>query len=154
MKEAKKAAFSFEKYQIKKFAYDDASEDFGNSLSIGFHPSGVYFESSGKFVLSLKFEARLESSQEGVEDHTLVKAELEASFIFQQGLPFNEIPSYFYRNSLGIVFPYLRAFISTLTFQAAVHKPIVLPILNLVDLEMPFKENTIIHDHNASLDIH
>lgn len=51
------------------------------------------------------------------------------------------MPSYFYRNSIAIVFPYIRAFISTVTLQANI-PPIILPTMNLTSLEIPLKQNT------------
>ena len=47
----------------------------------------------------------------------------------------------FYKNSLAIIFPYIRAFISTLTLQSNAGL-IILPTLNLTHLEKPFRENT------------
>ena len=54
-----------------------------------------------------------------------------------------EIPDFFYPNSLAIIFPYIRAFVSTLTLQANV-RPIVLPTVNLMGLtDMLRKETTV-----------
>jgi len=64
-------------------------------------------------------------------------------FKFTNVSSLEEIPSYFYRNSVAILFPYLRAYISIITNQANT-PPLVLPTMNLVSLEKPLKENTII----------
>ncbi|TZF86537.1 hypothetical protein FW774_03565 (plasmid) [Pedobacter sp. BS3] len=65
-----------------------------------------------------------------------------ATFKFEEELiALKDIPSYFYRNVLGIMFPYVRAFVSMLSFQANMN-PIILPLLNLTTLESYFKENT------------
>ncbi|EXZ22215.1 pretranslocase subunit SecB family protein, partial [Bacteroides fragilis str. S13 L11] len=52
-----------------------------------------------------------------------------------------EIPNFFYPNSIAILFPYVRAFVSTLTLQANI-KPILLPTLNLSSLQDTLRENT------------
>ena len=56
-------------------------------------------------------------------------------------IEFNDIPGFFYPNSIAILFPYIRAFVSTLTLQANV-TPIVLPTLNLTNLQEKLKKNT------------
>lgn len=57
----------------------------------------------------------------------------------------NEIPDYFYANSLAIIFPYIRAFVSTITLQSNMH-PIVLPTVNLMGLSEKLKRNTDVVD--------
>lgn len=57
----------------------------------------------------------------------------------------NEIPNYFYANSLAIIFPYIRAFVSTITLQSNMH-PIVLPTVNLMGLSEKLKRNTDVVD--------
>ena len=47
----------------------------------------------------------------------------------------------FISNSIAILFPYVRAFVSTLTLQANI-KPILLPTLNLSSLQDILRENT------------
>jgi preprotein translocase subunit SecB len=56
---------------------------------------------------------------------------------------FESIPPYFYKNAIAIVFPYLRAFMSTLTLQANT-RLIRLNLMNLSNLEQPLKDNTVI----------
>ncbi|MBK7039827.1 MAG: protein-export chaperone SecB [Bacteroidetes bacterium] len=60
-----------------------------------------------------------------------------------QLFPLVEIPTFFYKNCIAIIFPYLRAFLSTLTLQANV-KPLILPLMNLSGLEKPLIENTVL----------
>lgn len=61
---------------------------------------------------------------------------------FENVSSFDEIPTYFYRNAIAIIFPYVRAFISTVTLQSNI-PPVILPTMNLSSLESPLKENTI-----------
>ena len=64
-----------------------------------------------------------------------------ASFKFKENISLAEIPNFFYPNSIAILFPYVRAFVSTLTLQANI-KPILLPTLNLSSLQDILRENT------------
>lgn len=137
MKEARKAAFSFEKFQIPRFSFNDFGES-APDLSITFDPSGTYDTEKGVYQVLIEFNA---FTNAGEANQIVINALLVADFQFQENLPFDEIPSYFYRNSIAIAFPYLRAFISTLTLQANV-KPIVMPVLNLMELEQPLRDNT------------
>ena len=66
-----------------------------------------------------------------------------AWFEFQDVERIEDIPDYFYANSIAILFPYVRAFVSTLTLQANV-PPMVLPTLNLFPLQKILQENTIV----------
>lgn len=57
-------------------------------------------------------------------------------------LKLEEIPTFFYPNSLAILFPYVRAFVSTLSLQANV-RPVMLPTINLMGLTDRLRAQTI-----------
>ncbi len=138
MIEPKKAAFSFLDYKIPKFSYNETNDE-GTDLTIGFSPSGVYNDSNGEFELQFKFIAhRPKNQNEVVIDLTMV-----VLFKFDSAIGFTEIPEYFYKNAIAIAFPYLRAFISTLTLQANA-KFLKLGLMNLSELEQPLKKNTVV----------
>lgn len=139
MSEVKKASFSFKGYQVKSFSYTEPVNPKIDSLSIDFDPSGTFYKSSGIFEVKFNFKAFL---TEGETNFDVITASLYTEFQFEGNLNLSDVPPYFYRNSIAIVFPYLRAFISNLTLQANV-KPIILPILNLSDLEEPLRKNTV-----------
>jgi len=52
-----------------------------------------------------------------------------------------DIPDFFYKNSIAILFPYLRAYLSLVTTQANV-PGIILPTYNLSGLEEELRSNT------------
>jgi preprotein translocase subunit SecB len=135
MNEAKKANFSFEKFQIINFTFNEPKSQ-GEVLNIRFHPSGKYSQKEGKMDIYLDFEAR--DNNEG--ETPVITATMKAVFKFQSSLLYEEIPIFFFKNAIAIAFPYLRSFISTLSLQANI-KPIVLPLMNLSELEKPLKEN-------------
>ncbi|RYY77936.1 MAG: hypothetical protein EOO69_12840 [Moraxellaceae bacterium] len=148
MKEVKPAEFRLESYQIKEFSLTDPASEF-NVLDLRFDPSGIFREKNSAFRLKLEFSAyasKEETEQEDdfeVEEVRVISAVLFADFKFARegGMSVDEIPEIFYSNSLGIIFPYLRAFVSTLTLQANV-KMMLLPTLNLTNLNDKLKGNT------------
>lgn len=137
MSDIKKASFSFMGYQVKKFTFEEPNDPMVDSFSLAFEPSGLYDEQSGIFQLKFEFRTFIQGNLE----QDIITAEVTSDFHFASDTPFEEIPDYFYKNSIAIVFPYLRAFISTLTFQANT-KPIILPVMNLSGLEETFRKKT------------
>lgn len=132
------ARFSFKRYSFTEahLSLTDIPNECG--ISLNFHPTGVFHCNTGIFSLTLDFTASYEKEQENVN---FAKIVLNADFEFKDITSLGEVPDYFYPNSLAIVFPYIRAFISTLTLQANV-RPIVLPTMNLSSLKLEFRNNT------------
>ena len=141
-KRADKAAFDFENYKISKFSFIEVPKDNLNTITLGFLPSGRFFKNSRKFIIDLVFTAQLDD-EKGNPGEEIMNVSLEAFFNFSEDVTFDTIPVYFYRNALAIIFPYLRSFVSTLTFQANI-KPVILPVMNLTALEEPFKQQTFL----------
>lgn len=111
-------------------------------LGFDFKPSGVFHILTSTFVLNLEFKA---INKEGNNENELVNLKLVASFKFEGVRTKDEIPDFFYRNAIAIVFPYIRSFVSSLTLQAN-SKVIMLPTMNLSNLEIPLKENTVVEE--------
>ena len=131
------AAFKLDTYHFVKASLNfDVSDD--SPLSINIVPSGVYKQNLGLFVLSFNVNVSVADSSIDV-----VNVLCQAQFSFMDPIPASEIPDFFYPNSLAIIFPYIHAFVSTLTLQANV-RPIVLPTVNLMGLtDMLRKETTV-----------
>ena len=132
----KKAAFSLEKYIFSKVNIDIDNKK-SNDLGVSFDPSGIFFSDESTYELKFIFNAFTEGC-----NSPFVSIECIANFRFENISSFDEIPTYFYRNSIAIIFPYVRAFISTVTLQSNI-PPVMLPTMNLSSLESPLKENTI-----------
>ena len=132
------ARFSFKRYSFTEahLSLTDIPNECG--ISLNFHPTGVFHCNTRIFSLTLDFTASYEKEQENVN---FAKIVLNADFEFKDITSLGEVPDYFYPNSLAIVFPYIRAFISTLTLQANV-RPIVLPTMNLSSLKLEFRNNS------------
>ncbi len=137
MIEAKKAAFSFESFKVSKFFYDE-EKHIGEDLSVGFYPKGKYNPSTGEFEIILYFVAHNNPEKTDV----VFDLTSQALFKFNSPISIEQIPPFFYKNAIAIMFPYLRAFVSTLTLQANT-KLLKLGLLNLSNLEEPLINNTI-----------
>ena len=109
-------------------------------LNISFNPKGVFYVKEARY--DLMFDVTVVCDETGTE---VVKVSCEASFSFGNKFSIEDIPDYFYPNSLAIVFPYVRAFVSTISLQANV-QPVVLPTVNLMGLTEKLKEQTQIID--------
>lgn len=135
---SQKAAFQLEKYLFNKVIIN--LENKGNQeMVVDFNPSGVYIQEKSEYDLKFTFKAFFE--EQGIEN-PYVLIECTGFFKFEDVQETDQIPSFFYRNAIAILFPYLRAFVSMVTLQANV-APVVLPTLNLSDLEQPLKDNTV-----------
>lgn len=132
-----KTAFKLDEYHFTK-----ASLDFNipekAELGIEFSPRGVF--SSGNSTYELDFDVKVECKETSTE---VINVSCAALFSFNEKVAISDIPEYFYPNSLAIVFPYIRAFVSTMSLQANV-RPIVLPTVNLMGLTEELKEKTTI----------
>lgn len=133
-----KAAFSLESYSFDRVMIDYTLKT-GNEIRIKFDPSGVFEVKENQSVYNLNFVFYAFSE---TQNDPFVKIECNAIFDFAEKISFEEIPPFFYANSIAIIFPYVRAFISTVTLQAN-FSPLVLPTMNLSALEQPLRENTI-----------
>lgn len=133
----KRATFSLEGYQFEEFRIKTLNKPEGE-ISIKIDPSGVLNTEDNSYTLNLFFQAFDEKKKE----NEFVGCKLKSRFVFSNDLTsIEDIPPYFFANSIAIVFPYLRSFISSLTIQANV-RPVILPTMNLGSLSEPLKANT------------
>jgi len=139
MIEAEKAAFNLVKFSVTSFSYNKSKKTQTKQLKLKFEPSGKYFSKEGRFDLSIDFMGY----EEGSKRTPVLKMTCVAEFKFPSNLALEDIQPYFYTNSIAIVFPYLRSFISTLTLQAN-SGVIMLGLINFTNMAQPLKENTII----------
>lgn len=136
----KQADFSLNKYQFTnvELNFDNLTER--NNLMLDLNPKGTFFSEKGNYELVFDFVAStMVDGEKTVVVHVVCKAE----FHFDNVHSFSDIPEYFYANSIAIIFPYVRAFISTVTLQANI-APIILPTLNLSALRDTLKVCTLV----------
>lgn len=136
MENTKRASFSIERYYFDQVLIDMDLRD-GDGLFVDFQPYGIFNKKDKTYSLSFVFSAH--SSAAAAEP--FVKIKCVGVFKFKEVSSFEDIPDFFYRNSIAILFPYMRAYVSMVTIQANI-QPIMLPTLNLTSLEKPLRENT------------
>lgn len=135
----KNAAFTLKGYRFPKALIDLTNiKEENNEFKMDIFPSGKYNERTREFELKFAFIARLNQS-----DVPAISVDCESKFIFAEALGFEEIPDYFYPNSIAIIFPYVRAFVSTLSLQAN-YRPIVIPTMNLSDLSETLRQHVVV----------
>ena len=132
-----KAAFSIINYQFDKVRID-LNNHKSKDLALAFETKGLYVNENSTF--ELQFVVNVSNK---VAENPFVEISCKGNFKFENVLSFEEIPDFFYRNSIAILFPYVRAYISLVTTQANV-PGIILPTLNLSNLETELKSNTTI----------
>lgn len=133
--------FQFLGYKILK-SFIELSEDSINEqsgLSLAFKTSGIVNKTENSFKLNLG--VKISNSE------NTIKIEIEAvgNFKFERSDDTNDISHFFYNNASALLFPYLRAYISTLTNLSGL-KPITLPTMNLSNLGEELKQNTVFLD--------
>lgn len=130
------AAFKLQKYIFDKVNIDLENLKNDSQLSLDINPSGIYSAETGIFQLIFVFTAF-----QG--DNRVISVRCVSEYKFQELTPYEELPRMFYANSIAILFPYVRAFVSTVTLQANI-PPILLPTMNLTSLGEKLQAQTTI----------
>lgn len=137
MNQTPKAKFQFVNLLIKEshFVLTNAGE---YDFTLSFDPSGVVLPSLGQFHLRLDFSAK--------DTGGLIDINIIAVAIFQyEGIENVAESQYFTINAPAIAFPYLRAYISTLTTLSGI-PPVTLPTLNLSGLADLLRQNIVVEE--------
>lgn len=134
---SQKAAF-----QLQTYIFNDIQLTFKDKqpkeIAVFFDPKGVFNVQEKTFDLTLVFIATENENNE----NPFIKINCIGTFKFE-GINFiEEIPSFFYKNAIAIIFPYIRGFVSSLTALANI-TPMIIPTYNLGELEAPLRANTI-----------
>lgn len=132
--------FQFDGYKVlsSKFRIDENANPKG--LEFGFNVSGKIFNKEGKFKLYL--DVKIENSKVDIEVETIG----DYTFITEEKIENkDQISELFYINSSALIFPYIRAYITTLTALSD-NATIILPTLNLTALGKELLENIEILD--------
>jgi preprotein translocase subunit SecB len=132
-----KAAFSLVKYYFDKINID-LKNHVTNDILLGFTTSGTYIKNDSTYELVFS----VNGYNEGNEDNPYIQIQCVSLFKFENVNSIEEIPDYFYRNSIAILFPFVRAYVNIITTQASI-PGVMLPLLNLTSLESILKESTV-----------
>jgi preprotein translocase subunit SecB len=123
----KKSTFQFVEYFIRKSIFirrtiNNSKKDY----SIKITPNGVLNLNNNQFQLSLEIDII------DKQEDTFVNVEIIGLFKFTGD--FDEVKNFLYLNAPAILFPYLRAYISTLTTLSGLDT-YTLPTMNLSSLK-------------------
>lgn len=130
------AVFKLDSYIFDRIALDLSGQQPEATFNVDFKPSGKLFAEKALYELTFTFTAA-----DAGTGREVVSVRCVAQFSFRNLESPLSIPDYFYTNAIAIIFPYVRAMVSTLTLQANA-APMVLPTLNLSNLKDVLKENT------------
>ena len=131
----KEVAFRFVNYKFTKATLDfEIPKD--AEFVIKFRPFGKFKPEDRTYNLS--FDTIVSCKETNI---SIVEVSCIAWFMFNEKIKFEDIPDFFYPNSLAILFPSIRAVVSTLSLQANT-SPIVLPTVNLMGLTEELRDNT------------
>lgn len=131
-------AFRLVRYWFEEVQFHLSNESGEKKINIDFKPSGIYQKDRGIYNLTFVFVAWEDNK---TQEDFAIKVKCNAEFQFNGAINVDDIPAFFYPNSIAIVFPYVRAFVSTLTLQANV-QPMLLPTINLSSLQETLRKNT------------
>lgn len=135
-----KAAFKFQNYYFTKAKIEFPAQTERNlDLNVKFIPKGEFYKDTSMFKLYLEVIISLNN---GNLKTNIVEVNIYSEFVFSERIALSDIPGFFYPNSIAIIFPYIRAFISTLSLQANMN-PIILPTMNLTSLQEELRNSTI-----------
>lgn len=127
--------FQFNGYSIKKSLIELQENSNFDNIKIGFKVSGLVNQKEKIYFLNLSVNITNE------EKDLQIQVEAIGKFKFETVEKIEDISSFFYINSSAILFPYIRAYISTLTNLSG-NRSITLPTMNLTNLAEELRSNT------------
>lgn len=134
-KQVKKAKFKLDKFLVTKSLIEIKPSKIGEEFTFDFKPKGKIYSNDKRFELELGLV---------IEDNTnVLKIQLKAigNFIFAENINQDELNNYFYVNAPAILFPYIRAYIASLTALSGI-TTVTMPTLNMQYLGDELKKNT------------
>lgn len=132
--------FQFKGYKITKSIFDFESIPNLKDIKIGFAISGIVRNEKSEFNLNLGIHITNETKSSNL------LVESRALFVFDDNLKVNskdDLNDMFYLNSIALLFPHIRAYITALTSLSG-NTPLILPTLNVSSLKDDLKKNITI----------
>ena len=128
--------FQFKGFTINRSLIERNNNKSSKKLSLGFTPKGFINKEEATFQLHLGIKIEDENKSFKVEIDAI------ANYTFSNKSGLENLGNFFYINAPALLFPYVRAYISTLTNLSG-FEPINLPTLNMTKLGEDLKNNTI-----------
>jgi len=130
--------FKFNSFKIEKLRLNNRFELNTEGIHHQFDVSGSFDKLNKFFHVHLFFTEIINVTG---TDEEKIFVDLSGKFEFRDEVSMEEIPDFFWANSIAIMYPYLRSFISLVTMQSSDHT-LILPLINLSKLGPKLKENT------------
>jgi preprotein translocase subunit SecB len=134
--QSKTAKFQFKNYKILKSYFEIKNENHSNTINLNFDPKGVISKENSCFKLQLGVKI------DDIDESFHIEVIIVADFYFDTDISQENLNNYFFINAPALLFPYVRAYISTLTTLSGIN-PINLPTLNLTALGGQLQQNTV-----------
>ncbi|TKG95208.1 protein export chaperone secb [Puteibacter caeruleilacunae] len=127
--------FQFKGFKIIRSVIERNEKERSQKISLGFAPKGFIRKKESNFQLHLGVKIEDENKSFHIEIDAV------ANYLFENKEGLDNLGNYFYLNAPALLFPYIRAYISTLTNLSG-FEPINLPTLNMTGLGEDLKNNT------------
>ncbi len=121
---------------IERNEFEPNGNELSKRISLGFAPKGIINKTQGNFQLQLGVKIEDENKSFNIEIDAI------ANYTFEKKESLDNLNDLFYKNAPALLFPYIRAYISTLTNLSG-FDPINLPTLNMTKLGEDLKKKTI-----------
>jgi preprotein translocase subunit SecB len=131
-----KSPFQFKQFKIIRSTIERKEEVSSQDIKIGFNPQGIVDTAKKTFQLIL--DVKVEDQNESF----FIEIRAVANYLFDdRNISKETLDSLFYVNAPALLFPYIRAYISTLTNLSG-FEAINLPTMNMINLGEELKANT------------
>ncbi len=129
--------FQFSGFNIVRSLIERKKKEASKKISLVFSPKGYINKNNSNFQLHLGVRIADENKAFNIEIEAI------ANYVFENKESLNNLNKFFYLNAPALLFPYIRAYISTLTNLSG-FDPINLPTLNMSKLGEDLERNTTI----------
>jgi len=130
-----KSKFQFKGFSIVRSLIERNDKDASKKISLSFSPKGFINKKKSNFQLHLGVKIEDENRSLNIEIDAI------ANYVFEDNRGLDNLNKFFYINAPALLFPYIRAYISTLTNLSG-FEPINLPTLNMTQLGSDLEKNT------------
>lgn len=127
--------FQFQDFKIIRSFIERNENKPAKQISLNFQPKGIIDKAKSNFQLQLKVE--IEDKNKAIS----IKIDAIANYQFENKEGLENLNDLFFVNAPALLFPYIRAYISTLTNLSG-FDPINLPTLNMTCVGEDLQKNT------------
>lgn len=127
--------FQFKGFNIVRSLIERKDIKPSKKLTLLFNPKGIINKEVSNFQLHL--EVKIEDENKSIN----IEITAVANYYFEKEIELDILNNLFYLNAPALLFPYIRAYISTLTNLSG-FETLTLPTLNMTGLGEDLKNNT------------